>query len=108
MPIPARSDKFLTVLTNHNSVLVDGAPITLAPVDHFAIGLLMSKEKMAPVKPTTSENTINVLKLRPFAVKYRLTPSNDNTTDITSITARLVAKNKKIRFIDTISNTKIE
>ena len=88
MPMPARCASALTVSTNHSSVLVDGASMTRAPVDHFAIGLLISSEKIAPVNPTTSENTIKVPRLRPLAV-----------SDITNSTARLVARNRTIRFI---------
>ena len=47
----------------------DGASITRAPVDHFAIGLLINKEKMAPVNPTTSENAINVPRFKPLPAR---------------------------------------
>ena len=97
--MPARSDKTFTVLNSHNSVEDNGVSMTRAPVDHFAIGLLINKEKNAPVKPTTNENAISVPICKPFAVRYRLTPNSDNMVDMTSITARLVAKNKKIRFM---------
>ena len=58
--------------------------MTRAPVDHFAIGLLISREKIEPVKPTTSENTISIGRFSPVPVRKRSTPSSDNTIDITA------------------------
>ena len=99
-PMPAFAANRCTVSSNHCSVELAGYSITCAPVDHFAIGLLINKEKIAPVKPTTSENTNNMPTLSPWADKNRSTPSTDNTIDMTAITATFVSTNKRIRFID--------
>src|SRR3569623_861002 len=99
MAIPARSDKRLTVSSSQNSLEFDGVSITCAPVDHLAIGLLINKEKIDPVNPTTSENTSSIGKLRPALVRKRSTPSRDSTMLITAITAMLVAMNRKMRFM---------
>ena len=69
IPIPARSASLRTVSTNHCSVEFDGCSITCAPVDHLAIGLLMSKEKIEPVKPATSEYASNIGIFKPCAVR---------------------------------------
>ncbi|MNN51076.1 hypothetical protein D3C81_1656940 [compost metagenome] len=97
--MPARCASLLTVSISHSSVLDDGASITRAPVDHFAIGLLINSEMMEPVKPTTSENTSSIGRFRPACEMKRSTPSSDRTTDITAMTAIFVAMNRKIRFI---------
>src|SRR4051812_39758899 len=100
MPMPARSDSALTVLTSHSSVDDDGVAITRAPVDHLAIGLLISSEKIAPVKPTTSENASRLPSCSVLPDPGRPMPSSDRTMDSTSITARLVAINRTMRFIE--------
>jgi hypothetical protein len=55
------------VLTSHSSVELAGWSMTRAPVDHLAIGLLISSEMIEPVKPTTSENTSSAPTLIPGA-----------------------------------------
>ena len=59
MPILARSARRCTVCTIHASSAVRGWVIMVRPIVHLAICLLISKEMMDPVKPTTSENTIS-------------------------------------------------
>ena len=75
-----------------------GLSITRAPVDHFAIGLEISSEKIAPPKPTTSENTSSIPTLMPFSVRKRSTPSTLSTTDSSTTTARLVSKEEHNSF----------
>src|SRR5450830_2149390 len=99
MPIPARSDRARTVLTSHNSVDELGLSITRAPVLHLATGLLISKEKIEQVKPTTSENTIRLPRFKVLPRAGLPTPSKLRTMDSTSITARLVTTKRTIRFM---------
>src|SRR5450830_69246 len=99
MATPARSARLRTVFTSHSSVELAGWSITRAPVDHLAIGLLISSEMIDPVKPTTRENTSRAPTLMPCALTARPTPSTLRTMDSTSITARLVARNSTMRFI---------
>src|SRR3569832_623102 len=103
MAMPARSASLLTVSSSQNSVEFDGVSITCAPVDHLAIGLLISSEMMEPVKPTTSENTSNNKKKKPTQNRNQSTPSKDNTMLITAMTAMFVAMNRKFRFIRYLS-----
>src|SRR3569832_2440891 len=98
MAMPARSASLLTVSSSQNSVEFDGVSITCAPVDHLAIGLLISSEMMEPVKPTTSENTSSIGRLRPALVRNRSTPSKNNTMLITAMTAMFVAMNRKNHY----------
>ena len=68
-------------------------------MDHLAICFEMSREKIAPVKPTMPEKTASIGMLSPSAARKRSTPSTLSTTESTSITAMLVARNRMIRFM---------
>src|SRR5688572_22375085 len=73
--------------------------MTCAPVDHLAIGFEISSEKIAPANPTTAENTSRAVTLIPSAVSHTFRPSTLMSTDSSSTTARLVARNSTMRFI---------
>ena len=73
--------------------------MTCAPVVHLAIGLLINNEMNAPPKPMIMAKPSSAPKFKPLAVKKRLTPNKEATTPSTSITARLVTINRKIRFM---------
>src|SRR6185436_19521961 len=80
--------------------LVPSVPsMTCAPVDHLAIGFEISSEKIAPANPTTAENTSRPVTLIPSALSQVLRPSTLMITDSSSTTARLVARNRTMRFI---------
>ncbi len=98
-PMPARSASLRTVVSSQASSASRGWVITCAPVDHFAIVLDISSEMMEPVKPTISEKIISMPTSSPLAVRKRSMPNSRNVTDSTSNTARLVARNRKTRFI---------
>jgi len=86
-------------MTSHNSVDEVGLSMTRAPVLHLAIGLLINREKIDPVKPTTSENTSRLPRCRVLPRAGLPTPNKLRTSDSTSITARLVAIKRTIRFM---------
>ena len=69
MLIPASRDNLPTVERSQFSVEFAGVVMTRAPVDHFAIGLLIKSEMIDPVKPTTSEKTSKLPRFSP--VPYR-------------------------------------
>ena len=52
---PAESASLCTVLTTQYSVVPSLPSMRRAPVDHLAMGLEISKEKIEPANPTTSE-----------------------------------------------------
>jgi hypothetical protein len=99
MAMPAFSACLRTVSTSQNSVEVEGLSMMRAPVDHLAIIFDMASEMKAPPKPMMPAKTSSVPRLRPFAVRYRFTPSTLAAIDSTSITARLVTRNSTMRFI---------
>ena len=70
-----------------------------APVLNLAIGLLISREKNAPPKPTTAAKPSSRPRFRPWAVKKRSTPSKLATMPNMITTARFVMTNRAIRFI---------
>jgi hypothetical protein len=80
-------------------VLVLGWVMTWAPVDHLAMVLDISSEMNEPPKPISAANASSMPRLRPLAVRKRFTPSRLAVTLRTSMTARLVARNRKIRFM---------
>ena len=102
MPMLARSASVFTVFTSQNWVVPSEPSMTCAPVDHLAMGLEISSEMKAPAKPTTSENTSSMGRLRPFALMNLSTPSTDSVTDSTSMIARLVTRNSTMRFMSCI------
>ena len=104
MPIPALSASFFTVDISHASPSLAGVVMTCAPVDHLAIDFDISSEMIAPVKPTTAENTSSAPTLRPFSASARLMPSTLVTMLITTSTAMLVRTNRKMRFIASSSS----
>jgi hypothetical protein len=66
----------------------------------------ISSEMKAPPKPMTAAKTNNMPTFRPLAVRNLLTPSRLVATLRTSITARLVARKRTIRFMLNSSNEK--
>src|SRR5690606_1859041 len=66
---------------------------------HLATGLEISSEMMAPPKPMMAAKASSIGRLRPFAVRKRLTPSRLVTMPSTTTTARLVMTNRRMRFI---------
>src|SRR5450432_2408746 len=100
MLMPALSASFLTAATSHASPSLAGVWITCAPVVHFAIDFDMSSEMIAPVKPMTAEYTSSAPGLSPLAASIWFRPSALVTTLSTSITAMLVTRNRKMRFMD--------
>ena len=102
MPMPTAFAWAATVSTSQASVASAGRVMSWAPVDHLAMGLEISSAMKAPAKPTTSENTSSMGRLRPFALMNLSTPSTDSVTDSTSMIARLVTRNSTMRFMSCI------
>src|SRR5208283_489292 len=97
---PALSARRLTVASSQVSLSLRGAVMTCAPVDHLAIVFDSNREMNAPPKPITAENTSSAPRLSPFAASAWLSPSTSVTIDSTTITARLVMRNRTMRFMD--------
>jgi hypothetical protein len=101
MPMPAVVASLRTVSTTHASASLDGCEMTCAPVDHFAICFDMRSEMIAPVKPTTAENTSSPPRFIPVcAAIARSSPSRRSTIDRTSTTARFVTMRSRMRFME--------
>ena len=73
--------------------------MTFAPVLHLAMGLLISNEMIAPLKPMTLDITSKALRFKPPGPAIWPIPSKLSTIEMTRVTARLVAINRKMRFI---------
>src|SRR5512132_313953 len=99
MPMLAAVASLRIVSTSHASASFDGDWITCAPVVHLAIDFDISSEMIAPVKPTTSEKTRSCPYAKPCAASAWSRPKSFSTTDSTTTTARLVARNRMIRFM---------
>ena len=69
------------------------------PEVHLAMGLLISKEMMAPPKPMIRAKPSKAPRFRPLEVKNLFTPSRLATTPSTATTSTLVKINKKMRFM---------
>ncbi|CFN65342.1 Uncharacterised protein [Bordetella pertussis] len=100
-PMPARSASWCTVSSSQASRWLAGAlgSMTRAPVLHLAMGLLISSEMIAPVKPITAEKISRPVRFSPCAVRKRSTPRMRIVADSTTMTARLVIRNRKMRFM---------
>ncbi len=97
--IPALSASRLTVASSQVSPSVRGVAMTCAPVDHFAIVFDSSKEMNAPPNPRMAENASSAPRFNPFAASAWLRPSRLVTIVSTTITARLVTRNRMTRFM---------
>src|SRR5690606_36925425 len=73
--------------------------MTRAPVDCLAIHLLISSEMMEPAKPMMAEKISSWDRSRPLAVRKRPTPRIFMDALRTIRTATLVIRNRKIRFM---------
>ena len=100
MPMPDLSANLRTVSTIQASSALAGCEMTFTPEVHLAIGLLISKEMMAPPKPMIKAKPSKAPRLSPLAVRKRFTPSKLATMPSTTTTAKLVKTNKKIRFME--------
>ena len=69
MPMPAFSAKLRTVPTIQRWVGSAESLMTLAPVLHLAIGLLISSEMIAPPKPITAAKPSSRPRFRPCALR---------------------------------------
>src|SRR5205814_1624532 len=96
---PAVWESLRIVSKSQTSASLRGVSMTCAPVDHFAIDFDIRSEMIAPTNPTTNENTSSEGTSIPFACTTRSSPSRRSTIDSTSTTARLVMRNRMIRFI---------
>src|SRR6267142_4299682 len=103
MPTPALSASFLTVCTSQYWVVPSEPSITCAPVDHLAMVFDSSSERIEPPNPITAENRSSVVTSIPSAISQRSSPSRLTTTERTSRTAMLVARNRTIRFMNLFS-----
>src|SRR5712691_9366802 len=63
----------------------------------------ISSERIEPPNPITAENKSRVVTSIPSAVSQRSSPSRLTTTERTSRTAMLVARNRTIRFMNLFS-----
>src|SRR5436190_19444127 len=100
MPTPALAASRRTVSTSHASCSLAGWSMTCAPVLHLAIDFDISSEMIEPVKPTTAEKASSGPSCSPACPMPALSsPSRCSTTPSTSITARLVAMNRTMRFM---------
>ena len=95
----SKNSSLVAVSTSHTSVDDDGCSMTRAPVLHLAMVFDMSSEMKAPPKPITAAKASSMPRFRPLAVRKRLTPSRLATTLSTSMTARLVARKSRTRFM---------
>ncbi len=84
---------------SQSSVEFDGVSITRTPIDFFAIHLEIASEMNEPPKPITAAKISSEPRFSPFAVRYGSTPRMRMVNDSTSTIARLVARNKTIRFM---------
>ena len=66
------------------------------------MGLEISSERIDPVKPTTSEKASSAPTSMPLSLRNRFSPSTLMTIDSNTMTAMLVARNRKMRFMDTL------
>ena len=98
MPMLAWRASFSTVCTSQCSVVPSEPSITRAPVLIFAMGLEMSSEMIAPVKPITAEKTSRPTGSMPSAVRKLPRPKTLMITDSTTRTAMFVARNRTMRF----------
>src|SRR5436190_14690730 len=96
---PAVCASLRIVSKSHTSDSLRGVSMTCAPVDHFAIDFDIRSEMIAPTNPTTNENRSSDGTSIPFACTTRSSPRRRSTIDSTSTTARLVMRNRMIRFI---------
>ena len=81
------------------AAVAHGWLMTRAPVLNRAMGLLISKEMMAPPKPMMKAKPSRAPRFRPLAVRKRLTPSRLATMPSTATTATLVNRNRTILFM---------
>jgi hypothetical protein len=88
-----------TVSSSQRSLASAGWPITRAPVLRTAIQRDRASEIKAPPMPNTAANPNSAGRSRPFWVRNRSTPSRRLVTASTASTARLVSRNKPIRFM---------
>ena len=100
MRMPALSANLRTVSRIHASSALPGWVISLTPALHLATGLEISNEMIAPPNPMIKANPSSEPRFNPAGVRKRLTPSRLATIPSTTTTARLVATNRKIRFMN--------
>jgi len=98
MPMPAWVARRCTVETSQASSAFAGWVMTRAPVERLAMNLDMASEISAPPKPRIAANTSRPPMSCPVLARYWSMPSRRIETDSTARTARLVARNRKIRF----------
>jgi hypothetical protein len=66
----------------------------------LAMNLDMASEMKAPPKPNRAQNASRPPRFRPLAVSQRFRPSTWAVTDSSRTTAKLVARNSTMRFIE--------
>src|SRR5258708_6510540 len=69
------------------------------PIECFAMVLERASEMNEPMKPKNAANTSSPKQLWPCAASQVSSPVRRATIDSTSTTARLVRRNRKMRFI---------
>jgi|GEM_PF-3405009 len=101
MPMPASRAWRRTVSSNHCSVLLRGCSMTWTRMVFLAIHLEMAREMNEPPKPNTAAKISRAFRFRlvPDSSRIRSTPRRRSTMLSTTMIARLVARNRKIRFI---------
>ena len=104
MPMPARCAWARIVSTSHCSVLLAGCSMTRTPMERLAIHLDRNSEMSAPPNPNRAAKTSRPPRSLPREVMYWSMPRRRATTESTRTTARLVARNRKIRFIVTTAS----
>lgn len=88
-----------TVSTSQASVVFDGALITRTPIIFLAIHLETAREMSDPPKPITAAKISSAVKFSPCPFSHGSTPSRRMLTESTSKMARLVARNRTMRFM---------